>query len=344
MLKLLCIGPQWRGSDADGLFNAISRIGHLIALVDENYYINLSNRSFKVKAIDRLFRKWHIKEFNEAIIREADKFGPKAVVVYKGAFVLPDTLKELKKRGIYLINFYPDVSFRAHGPLLPQTLPLYDHIFTTKSFGIVDMKNQLGISNSTFIPHGFDPDIHRPFNVDNFDNSQFQCDITFIGGWSAKKERMLYAIKAALPDINIKIWGGRWENCQIKELKSSIQHNIILGDLYTMGIVSSKIILGLLHEQVEGASSGDLITARSFQIPGAGGFMMHERTPEITMYFEEDKEIVCFGDEKELVEKTKFYLENDDLRKKIAFDGHQRALKDHSLDERARIVIKQINS
>ena len=342
MKKILCVGPTWRGSNAGGMFRALSRIGNLISVVDENYYINLSNHEFKVKALDRIFRNWHIQEFNQAILDEADSFEPDFVLVYKGAFVLPDTLQKLKSKGLKLINFYPDVSFRTHGSLLALTLPLYNHVFTTKTFGIFDMKDQLGITSSTFIPHGFDPDIHRVLDISGFNNEYFACDISFIGGWSAKKESLLFAIKTKNPSANIKIWGGRWENCKSDILKPSIQYKSITGDLYTIGILSSKINLGLLHERVEGASSGDLITSRTFHIPGAGGFMIHERTPEIGLYFEENKEIACFETEEELVEQVTFYLQNDAERVKIAKDGHTRALKDHSLDKRAALVMSHI--
>lgn len=342
MKKILCVGPMWRGSNAGGMFRALSRVGNLISVIDENYYINLSNKEFKVKAIDKLFRNWHIKEFNSAILNEANSFEPDFVLVYKGAFVLPETLHHLKKRGLKLINFYPDVSFRTHGSLLAHTLPLYDHIFTTKTFGIKDMKDQLGIVSSTFIPHGFDPDIHKFLDISKFSTQYFNCDVSFIGGWSEKKASMLSTIKKAHPAVNIKIWGSRWENCKEEVLQSSIQHKSIHGDLYTIGILSSKINLGLLHEKVQGASSGDLITSRTFHIPGAGGFMIHERTPEIGSYFEENTEIACFETEKELAEKVIYYLENESNRTLLAQQGHQRALQDHSLDKRAQLVMSHI--
>ena len=339
--KILCVGPQWRGSNAGGLFRALSRTGNLIAVVDENYYINLSNKSTKIKALDKVFRAWHIQEFNQAIIESAHRFKPDFLLIYKGAFVLPATLHQLKSKGIKLVNFYPDVSFRTHGSLLQNTLPMYDQVFTTKTFGLRDMKDQLGITVADFIPHGFDPDIHKPI-ADHFINDTFLCDVSFIGGWSVKKESILSGIKKALPNTTIKIWGSRWENCKIAALQSSIQGTDILGDLYALGILSSKINLGLLHERVEGASSGDKITSRTFHIPGTGGFMIHERTEEIVQYFEEDKEIVLFSEVSELIEKIKYYLNHDSARKSIAESGHQRALKEHSLDHRARLLISKI--
>lgn len=340
--KIFCVGPQWRGSNAGGLFRALSRTGHVVSVLDENYYINLSNKSTRVKALDRLFRHWHIQEFNRAILEQVTLFKPDVVLIYKGAFVLPATLHQLKAVPYQLINFYPDVSFRTHGSLLQETLPLYDQVFTTKTFGLKDMKEQLGITASDFIPHGFDPDIHRPIAIEEFSVEHFKCDVSFIGGWSDKKERVLYAIRKALPDISIKVWGSRWQNCKVEELQSCIQGREIAGDLYALGILSSKINLGLLHERVEGASSGDKITSRTFHIPGTGGFMLHERTEEIGQYFEEDKEAVLFSDQEELIQKIKFYLEHEADRKAIAKQGHQRALKEHSLDHRARLLVSKV--
>ena len=44
----------------------------------------------------------------------------------------PETLRQLRERGIILYNYYPDTSAFAHGALLPQALPEYDCIFDTK--------------------------------------------------------------------------------------------------------------------------------------------------------------------------------------------------------------------
>jgi len=251
-------------------------------------------------------------------------------------------LHQLKSAGFRLINFYPDVSFRTHGSLLQSSLPLYDQVFTTKTFGLSDMKEQLGITAADFIPHGFDPEIHRPVAIGEYPMENFLCDVSFIGGWSVKKESILSAIRKALPHISIKIWGSRWENCKVKELQSCIQGREITGDLYALGILSSKINLGLLHERVEGASSGDKITSRTFHIPGTGGFMLHERTNEIVQYFEEGKEVILFSDHQELIDKINYYLQQESERKAIAQQGHQRALKEHSLDHRAALLVSKV--
>ena len=121
-----------------------------------------------------------------------------------------------------------------------------------------------------------------------------------------------------------------------------MRHNTVEGDLYALAISSSKINLSLLSEQVKGASSGDLITSRTFHIPGAGGFMLHERTSEVIKYFVENEEMDCFSDEIELIERVKYYLDNPVKRAEIAHRGHERACREHKLDHRALKLLEII--
>ena len=335
----MCIGPQFRGSNAAGLFKSLATHGHIISIIDEFYYIPLLASMKRLKLINRIFRNLYIKNFNDAIVAEFNKFKPDVVLVYKGAFILPITLNTIKNNAL-LLNFYPDVSFHTHGPYLKQSLKLYDHIFTTKKFGISDLREQLGIDLISFIPHGFDPDIHRNLSIPDIEFDSLKCDVSFIGTWSPKKEKTLSYLKSRLPDISLKIWGNQWEKSISDNLKNSIQGYPVEGDLYAYAILSSKINLGILSEKVRGASSGDKITSRTFHIPAVGGFMIHERNEESITYFEEDKEVVFFDTQDELFEKVSYYLGNLQEVEQIADRGYLRAHKDHSLDERAKQMIE----
>lgn len=339
-MKLLAVGPLWRGSNAGGLFRAMSRQGCLMEIMDEFYYISLQTKTKSTKILERLLRPRQTKEFNAAICKRIDLFQPDIIFVYKGTFVMPETLEYAKKKGCRLVLFYPDVSTTAHGPHIPKAIPHYELIFTTKTFGITDMASKYGVTNSQFMPHGFDPEIHRPLELTAVDKQNFCCDASFIGTWSPKKEALLSALKLALPDIDLRIWGEQWFKATNEAIKGCIQHTAILGDLYALAIQASRINLGILSEQVAGASSGDLITSRTFHIPGASGFMLHERNEESLQYFKEGSEAAFFGSEQEMITQVKHYLNDDSLREKVRQAGHQRALRDHSLDARARTVME----
>jgi spore maturation protein CgeB len=343
-MRVLAVGPLWRGSNAGGLFRALSREGCLIEVVDEFYFISLQTKRKLTKIYERVIRPLQIDEFNNDIKKKIKVFLPDVLLVYKGAFVLPGTLLFAKQNNCKLTLFYPDVSMTAHGPNIPQSIRLYDIIFTTKTFGITDMEKGFGVKNASFIPHGFDPEIHRKLSISAEDKNNFGCDVSFIGTWSPKKESWLSILKQACPEINLKIWGEQWSKANSEIIKDSIQYTAILGDIYAVAIQCSKINLGILSEQVKGASSGDLITSRTFHIPGACGFMLHERNEESVLYYRENEEAGFFDGPDELVAKVKYFLENEGIREKIKLAGYQRAIAEHSLDARARTVIKQLQS
>jgi spore maturation protein CgeB len=341
-MKILTIGPLWRGSNAGGLFRAMSREGCLIKIVDEFYYISLKTTRKLTKIFERLIRGLQMQEFNDTIKKEIDIFHPDIVFVYKGAFVFPSTLQYAKERKCKIALFYPDVSMTFHGSNIPQSIPLYDQVFTTKTFGITDMKAKYGINNAFFIPHGYDPEIHRKLQISEADHKLFGCDVSFIGTYSPKKEKWLAHLAEKLPDINLKIWGDQWHKASSPSLKRAIQGRSIIGDLYTLAIQCSKINLGILSEQVSGASSGDLITSRTFHIPGSSGFMLHERNEESVLYYKENEEAGFFDGPEELVSKVQAYLSDAALREKIRIAGHQRAIAEHSLDARAKTIINRL--
>lgn len=332
-LKILCVGEEWRGSNASGLFYALSRAGACIQVVNELRYIHISTNDLLLKVLNFATRVRQVIDFNKHLLKASDSFRPDIVLIYKGSFILPDLLHSWKRSGIIVINFFPDVSFLAHGKYIPQCVPLYNHIFSTKTFAAKDLKNNFNYPEDqvTFIPHGFDPIVHRPLNVAS---SELSCDASFIGNYSRHKEEHLSYLLNNF-DGNLNIWGGTWYQSRDRKLANAIKGVPVTGDLYAAAINSSRVNIALLSEQVIGASRGDQITSRTFHIPGAGGFMLHQRTDEVTQYFREEIEMACFSSKDEMVEKVQYYLKNEEARKRIALNGYERAVKDHSLDQRA---------
>jgi glycosyltransferase involved in cell wall biosynthesis len=343
-MKILCTGPYWRGSNAAGLFRAFSRNGSIIEVLDEFYFISLRSKNTLTKVVERLIRKRQMDEFNKAIIDQIALFRPDVLFIYKGAFVYPATLRNAKAAGCYLALFYPDVSLLAHGSNIPESIPIYDIIFTTKTFGIRDLHDQFNFNNAHFIPHGFDPDIHRKLEIGQEEHEEFDCDVSFIGTYSPKKEATLNYLKENFPNIKLKIWGDQWNRSTSRAIAGDIKNKPVLGDLYATAIQCSTINLGILSEQVNGASAGDLITSRTFHIPACGGFMLHERNEESILYYQENKEVVYFSNEEEMVQKIHYYLGREQERQMISEAGYERAISEHSLVNRAFLIMQKLKS
>lgn len=338
-LRILAVSNLWQGANDYAFVRAFRRAGHSVRVVNEKETAPVwKNRALRLAR--KVFTPQLAKEFNNTLLREAEWLQPDLLFVFKGPLVQADTLRHLRRQGVICIQYYPDVSFRTHGPYLPDALREYDWNFSTKSFGLKDMAEQLGITNSSFLPHAFDPETHFPTEYSAKDETQYGCDISFIGNHSAKKQRIIEDLLEAAPELSMKIWGTHhWS-----AVPEKYQGHPVLGLEYSKAIRLSKINLALLSEQRAGASSGDLITARTFEIPGAGGFMMHERTTEAEEHFTDGEDCAFFENTEELVSKIRHYLAHADKRQSIAAAGRQRSLDaGYSTDDRAQTVIAKFH-
>jgi spore maturation protein CgeB len=279
-----------------------------------------------------------VAEYNAELRATAERLKPDLFFVFKGDMVQRATIDAIRAGGAISIQFYPDVSFRTHGSCLPEALPAYDWVFTTKSFGLHDMSAQLGVSNASLLHHAFDPEVHRPNDLRASDTKRLACDASFIGTHSAKKQAILSAMAASAPDVAIRVWGAQWPR-QIAGLE--VQGCGIMGVEYAKAIQASRVNIAILSEAREGASSGDQITARSFEIPACGAFMLHERTQEAMDHFEDGVECVFFDSAYDLAEKTRYYLAHPEERESIARAGRNKVLANHSVDDRVAVVLNK---
>ncbi len=321
-LRILVLRENWLGCTGLSGFRAFLRLGCWADSVTEQDLIPLGYRSFLMKAMAVLMRPWAVREFNRSVLAKIDEIRPHLFVAFKGQFLQASTIREIKKRDTRAFCFFPDVSLFAHGKYLPQTVGQYDWVFTTKSFGPQDLDRKLGYTACSYLPHAFDPEVHRPRVPSEEDRVRFGCDVSFIGTPSAKKISMLEGLLRKMPGLNLKIWGGLWERLsQSSPLRKHVAFQLINGIGYATAIGCSRINLGLLSEQVPGASSGDHITSRTFHIPASGGLMLHERTSDLLTFFEEDKHCACFEGGDELADKIAWLLRSPEVAARIAADG-----------------------
>ena len=293
-------------------------------------------------ALRRLLEPRLVRMYNQALEAAARALQPHLFFVFKGRYVTARTIKAIQALGATAVNVYPDVSFLAHGEYLPRALPAYDWIFQTKTFGVADLDRLLGVRRTSFLPHGYDPEVHHPIVLDAHDRSVYACDVSFVGTWSPKKQLWLEKVSQLLPAASLRIWGDQWESARAT-LGANVQGRAIFGLEYSKALVASRVNLGILSEARKGASSGDRITSRTFHIPATGAFMLHERTRELLQYFREGTDCGCFSTPDELVEQIKYFLAGDEERESIAAAGRKRVVEDgHSVDCRAAAVLTKV--
>jgi len=166
-------------------------------------------------------------------------------------------------------------------------------------------------------------------------------DVNFIAIHTAYKEQLLAGMVRELPGLDLRIWGDQWrERCTSEELRPFLAGQAIFGSTYCKAICASKINLAITSGVVEGASSGDLTTTRSYEIPACGGFMLHQRNHEVLELYKEGSEIACFESGEEMAEKIRHYLAHPEEREAVAEAGHRRCVPAYSYDARMAELLR----
>ena len=340
---ILFLGADWWGSDARALAVALRRAGHALVEVIYEEFFPLQWSTVPLRALRRLARPWFVQNYNQAVLSHAGNPAIDFVLVFKGKLLQSSTLERFRQQGTPIYCLYPDVSFLDHGPEIWDCLPFYDCLFTTKSYHLEDAALRGRVRQMMLVSHGFDPEVHRPVALSEGRTRQYGCDVSFVGCWSPKKEALVAAIIRGCSGVSVRLWGPGWER-SAHAVRSRWEGRGAFGDELAVIYGASKINLGLVSEAGGGTKVGDLVTARTWQIPAAGGFMLHEDTVELRRYFEPQREVGVFQSASDLAGRVTYYLANADERVRMLEAGHRRCLESRDTYEAAADAILRFHS
>jgi len=167
-----------------------------------------------------------------------------------------------------------------------------------------------GCKNVFFRPFGFSSlDIHNTVDEAFIKGVRKNIDVLFLGErvspW--RKERLDYLVKNT---NNLYAAGRGWDK----------------------GYINSSELPALYRETRIGINihnSTGPINLRTFTLPANGIMQICDNKYFLGHIFELDKEVVGYCDIEEVPELLKFYLSNDKLRQKIAFNGWKRAVSEY---------------
>ena len=153
-------------------------------------------------------------------------------------------------------------------------------------------------------------------------------DVVFIGqNFENRQEYIEFLIKNG---IDIHVFGRGWENSgrisQREMIEKMNQAKIMLNFSSSAGNPHLKYPKG-----------------RVFEIPATGSFLLTENCDELEDYFTIGKDLDIFTNKKTLLSKIKYYLKNEVERERIAKNGYERALKDHTYEKRFLNILNLID-
>jgi spore maturation protein CgeB len=243
-----------------------------------------------------------IYENNLKIISEIRKIKPDIIFCHQSSYeIYSETYKIIKKIcNPILINWCSDDSWRynQHSYLISKN---FDYLVTTYNYA--HEKNLKNNINSILSTWGC-PD-HW---ISKKKSKDYKYDVTFIGNPYMGRRNIINKLKE--DGIKINCFGFGW-NSTIKDSQIS---QVIQASKINLNFSKSK---GFKKQT----------KARIFEITGAKGFCLTEKSDELKKYFKIKKQIEVFDSYHELKNKINYYLENQKKREKISKAGYIKCKK-----------------
>ncbi len=143
-------------------------------------------------------------------------------------------------------------------------------------------------------------------------NVREKYEISFIG--SLRADRQQYIQQLQDNKLPIHLFGAGWGKFVSYEEMLDIFGDSKINLNFSKNFNNMKLV----------------VKARIFEVCLAGGFLLTEYFPGIEDYFEVDKEIVCFRNPQEMIEKITYYLSHEGERRAIAQAGWERATSEYT--------------
>ena len=168
----------------------------------------------------------------------------------------------------------------------------------------------------------------------------------FLTQWAANAEMLQEPLPASSCRYLVSFIGAAHGDRKerISELKSFGLDVSCFGQGWPASSINADEIPRIMRESVinlnfTNSKGQNQIKARTFEVPGAGGFLLTEDAPGLEKFYIVGKEIEVFHGMKNLFEKAKYYLAHPDKRDIIARAGYERTKREHIYDIRIKAVL-----
>ncbi len=269
-----------------------------------------------------------------------ENFQPDCVFTDAGWGIKEIMLPVLKKRHI------PHIYWAIEDPPYYESLSLpfarvSACIFTTAQ-ECIPRYRQEGI-DARLLLFACNPDYHRRVKADR----RFHSQIAFVGNNYFQYNERLRAAEQILKPLlessyEFKIYGNEW--WLDRERPFFIENKHYGGYLANEDLpalcASVPVILGL-HSV---SDSRTMMSMRTFEVLGSGGFYLTQWTPAIENLFKNHVHLVWSRSAEETLELVDYYLRNPAARERIARQGQEEVYSKHTYWHRLREILPLIEA
>ncbi len=267
------------------------------------------------------------------VAAQIEKFRPEVLYVFEWCPLGDSFLAEMKGKvrllaGQIASPLPENRTFAAYDLMISSFPPIVEHF---RSLGM----------DAEYLRLAFDPRI-----LDRLPLRQASRDVTFVGGFAPSHPNRQAWLERVLQDVAVDVFGYGLDRLS---LDSPIRRHHRGGawgmEMYRI-LQESKLTLNL-HARID--IRGEVSTRfannmRLYEATGVGTCLVTDAKENLRELFEPDREVVCFADDAECVEKLRYYLEHDEQRRAVAEAGHRRTLREHTYPLRMRELDSLLHS
>ncbi|MBF0295980.1 MAG: glycosyltransferase family 1 protein [Magnetococcales bacterium] len=264
-----------------------------------------------------------IRRINRALLEQVERERPEVVLLYQGHYFLAATVRALQKWS-FVVGYHNDDPFGER-----RTLLRYRHLLPAlcayQGFHVYRAENLAeaaahGVPRVGLLLPGFLPWLDHPRTP----GAEWESEVVF-AGHVEPDERVACLVGAVRAGIRLRIYGGErfWRPALPEDVLARLGPMPHLGpEAYRQALCGAKMAACFVSRR-----NRDQYTRRTFEIPACGVVLLAERTPWMTEHFREGVEAVFFTGAEEFVDKIRYYLRNDDARRRIASAGRERVIR-----------------
>ena len=239
------------------------------------------------------------------------------VSYFTGARINPKTIGQITDLGIFTCNFSWDdkLSFRGQwlsgrwsGPAAIASA--VDLNLTNAESSCIKYMAEGGIA--LFWPEGANPDFYRPYDL------PFEYDVSFIGGRYGFRPILIEYLRKN--GVDVATFGPGWDSREIPAEE--------------MPKIYSKSRINLGFGGIGYSMKAQCLKGRDFEVPMSGGLYLTSYNPELSSCYEVGKEILCYNDKKDCLEKIRDLLSHPEKAEAIRQAGRVRATNEHTWEKR----------
>jgi spore maturation protein CgeB len=339
MHRVLIVGRRGEAGHIGGMFlRAAETCGLAMHFVDSDQ--DLTRTLFNRVAF-RLRRR-HPREgaFNRRILAAAAEFKPTVVLVTGLMPVRAAVLEELRRTyRAAVVNYMTDDPFnpRHHNPTAVDAIRAFDIYVSLKPAVDGDLR-RAGARRICRGWFAYDPAMHFPEGAPAIDAARWCADVTFVGGADHDRSSLFAPVRqwTAEHERSLALFGSYWE--RFPEFRSCYR-GFANGQHYRYALTGAGVLLSPVRH-----ANRDWHTMRTFEAAAAGAFVLVERTPDHLELFEEGRHAAFFEGPEDLRDKTAFYVDRPDDRRRMAAAARARITAGgHTYADRLKQILQWVS-